>query len=294
MYLDQPQHHVQELLNATLWPNHPLGRPLTGTERTLDAIGRPHLLRFLHNYYVTTSTVIAAAGRLNHRSLVRTITHLSRRFPRGPHRNFLPAAPHQHHPRTTLFTKDTEQTQMALGIRICSRHDRRRYALRILNTVLGENMSSRLFQSVREDRGLAYAIYSSLGYFEDTGVLTISAGLDTANVSKTLPLILKELRRLRCGPPTPAELRRARDYIIGQMDLSLENTESQMNWVGEQWLGFRRIYPAAEIRMRLREVRAADVQAVARDFFQPNRMNLALVSPLKSDRSLARCWEALG
>ena len=144
-------------------------------------------------------------------------------------------------------------------------------------------MSSRLFQVVREDRGLAYNIYSSLSFFDDTGDLVISAGLDTNNLSKTLKLVLRELRRLLEAPPTAAELRRARDYVIGQIDLSLENTESQMMWLGEQLLGYGKIIPAPDIKRRLAQVTAGEIRAVARDFFRPERLNLALVSSRKSE-----------
>jgi predicted Zn-dependent peptidase len=187
-----------------------------------------------------------------------------------------------------LFTKKTEQTQLAFGIRTCSRHDERRHALRLLNTILGENMSSRLFQVVREDRGLAYSIYSTPSFFDDTGDLVISAGLDTGHLPETLRLILRELRRFRETPPAPGELRRARDFVIGQIDLGLESTDNQMNWIGEQWLGYGRIIPPAEIKRRLRAVTAAEIRAGARDFFRPDRLNLALVSPRKSTRDLAR------
>src|SRR5262249_29985394 len=153
-----------------------------------------------------------------------------------------------------LFTRKTEQTQLALGIRTCSRHDKRRYALRVLNTILGENMSSRLFQVVREDRGLAYSIYSAPSFFEDAGDLVISAGLDTDNLPRALRLILRELRRLTEAPPDAAELRRARDYLIGQMALGLESTDNQMNWIGEQWLGFGKIVPPEEAKRQIQAV----------------------------------------
>ena len=185
---------------------------------------------------------------------------------------FTPARSDQQKPRIRLFTKKTEQTQIALGIRTCSRQDERRYALRLLNTILGENMSSRLFQVVREDRGLAYSIYSTPSFFSDTGDLVISAGLDTDNVTKVLQLILRELRRLREAAPSAAELRRARDYVIGQIDLSLESTDNQMNWVGEQLLGYGKILPPAQIKRRLREVTAGEIRAAARDFFRPERL----------------------
>ena len=141
---------------------------------------------------------------------------------------------------------------------------------------------------MREDRGLAYTIYSSLSFFDDTGDLVISAGLDTANLWKTLKLVLRELSRLTTTPPAATELRRARDYVIGQIDLSLENTESQMMWLGEQLLGYGKVIPSHEIKTRLAQVTAAEIRAAARDFFKPEGLNLALVSSLKSEAGFAR------
>jgi predicted Zn-dependent peptidase len=287
MYLDQPQQQVQELLNATLWPDQPLGRPITGTAKTLDTMRRRHLADYLRRNYVTGNTVIAAAGRLDHRQLLKAVARHAPHFPAGQPPRFTPAHSRQRAPVLRLFTRKTEQTQIALGIRTCPRHDERRYALRLLNTILGENMSSRLFQAVREDRGLAYSIYSTASFFDDGGDLVISAGLDTENLFQTLRLILRELRRLRELPADASELRRARDFVIGQIDLGLETTDNQMNWIGEQWLGHGRIFKPAEVKRRLAQVTAAQIRAVARDFFRPDRVNLALVSPRRSARDLA-------
>ena len=288
MYLDEPQHQVQELLNATLWPHQPLGRSITGTNRTLDGLARRHLVGYLGRHYVAASVVVTAAGNLTHRQVARAVARYARRFRAGPRPEFAPARDDQQKPRVCLFTKRTEQTQVALGIRTCSRHDRRRFALRLLSTILGENMSSRLFQVVREDRGLAYSIYSTPSFFEDTGDLVVSAGLDTDNLAPTLRLILRELRRLTQSPPSPAELRRAREYVIGQIDLSLESTDNQMSWLGEQLLGYGKIYPPAVIKRQLAKVTPGQIRAVARDFFRPDRLNLALVSPLKGQDRLEK------
>jgi predicted Zn-dependent peptidase len=288
MYLDQPQQQVQEVLNATLWPEQPLGRSITGTDRSLDALQREHLVGYLRGNYLSGNTLIAAAGRLRHRQVLQAVARYAPRFPSGPRPWFAPARTDQRAPRVRLVTRPIEQTQVALGIRTCPRHDDRRYALRLLNTILGENMSSRLFQVIREDRGLAYSIYSTPGFFDDTGDLVIAAGLDTDKLLETLRLIRRELRRLRDAPPPAAELRRARDFVIGQIELGLESTDNQMNWIGEQWLGYGRIFKPAEIKRRLREVTAAEVRAVARDFFRPERMNLALVGPRKTTRDLAQ------
>jgi predicted Zn-dependent peptidase len=292
MYMDQPQQYVQELMNATLWPGQPLGRSITGTVKTLDAISRRHILDFQRERYTAPATLIAAAGRLTHRQAVRAARGYAAKFHAGARRGFAPAIAAQTKPAVALCTKKTEQTQIAFGVRACSRHNERRHALRLLNAVLGENMSSRLFQTVREDRGLAYSIYSGNSFFDDTGDLVISAGLDLANLEKTLKIILREIKRLREEPVPAAELGRARDYLVGQLDLSLESTENQMMWAGEQWLGYGRILAPAAVKQRLSRVRAAEVRAVAREFLRSDQFNLALVSPLKSARGLEKLLAA--
>jgi predicted Zn-dependent peptidase len=288
MYIDQPQQYVQELLNATMWPDQPLGRSITGTEKTLDRIQREHLLAYQKANYVTPVTLVSAAGRITHKKALAAVRQWSRKFPRGQQPSYAPALSSQKAPALRLETRPTEQTQIAFGIRACSRHDERRFALRVLNAVMGENMSSRLFQTVREEHGLAYSIYSGNSFFDDAGDLVISAGLDLANLEKALKLVLRELARLKNEPVPAAELRRARDYLIGQLDLSLENSESQMMWAGEQWLGYGKIFHPDEVKRRLGEVTSGQIRAAAREFFTPDRFNLALISPLKSTSRLEK------
>jgi predicted Zn-dependent peptidase len=281
MYLDQPHIHVQELLNATLWPDQPLGRPLTGTPNSLDRLQRKQLVRFMGEHYIAPATLIVAAGCVTHARFLKLVAPLAARFIPGARPHYFPAHNGQTRPQVKVCTKDVEQTQLALGVRTCSRHDSRRFALRLLNTILGENMSSRLFQVIREDRGLAYNISSAISFFDDTGDLVISAGLDTGSLPETLRLILREFRNMAERAPSPAELRRARDYVLGQFDLSLEGTENQMMWLGEQVLGHRRIIPPAEIKRRIARVTSTEIRSVAADFFRRDRLNLALVTPLR-------------
>jgi predicted Zn-dependent peptidase len=288
MYLDEPQHHVQELLNATMWPDQPLGRPITGTEATLKAMARRDLREYQRGNYTAGRIVIGVAGKVEQRRVVRAIGRYARHLPAGERSRPARARVLQMAPVVRLFSRPTEQTQLALGLRTCSRHDERRYALRLFNVLLGENMSSRLFQSVREDRALAYSIYSTPSFFEDTGDLVIAAGLETDKLPGALRLILKELRGFAESAPSIGELRRARDYVLGQIDLAAESTEAQMNWLGEQLLGYGRVFELAEIKRCLRRVTPGQIQAVARDFVRPQHLNLALVSPLKSDRGLAK------
>jgi predicted Zn-dependent peptidase len=288
MYRDQPQQLVHELLHESLWPDQPLGRPLTGTEESLDRVRRPEMLSFFRANYVGSNTLLVVAGPVSHRDVCRQFGRYARHFSKARKPTFAPASNDQQAPRLHLHAKKTEQAQLALGIRACSRHDERRHALRLLNAILGESMSSRLFQLLREDKGLAYSVYSSWAFMEDTGALTVSAGLDAEDVEKALRLTLREMRRMTELPPSAAELRRARDYLIGQMELNLEGTENQMNWVGETLLGYGRIIPPAQTRDRLAAVTASAVRAVARDFFRPERLTLAVVSPLENGSALEK------
>ena len=287
MYLDQPHQHVQELLNETLWPDHPLGRSLTGTEQTIRGLSRAEMMAYQKANYASSAMLVVAAGNIRHSRVLKAVEAQVRRFPQGRRPNFEPYDRPQEKPRVAHVTKETAQLQLALGIRTCSRHDERRYALRVLNTILGDNMSSRLFQVLREEHGLAYSIHSSLGLFDDVGALVISAGLEPDKLRQGLKLVMRELKRCTEKPPTTAELRRARDYLVGQLDLGLEGTESQMNWVGEQLLGYGRIILPSEAKQRIVEVKPAQVRAAARDFFRPERMSLAIVSPLKTTAGLA-------
>ena len=172
-------------------------------------------------------------------------------------------------------------------IHAASRHDERRFALRLLNALLGECMSSRLFQSLREDRGIAYDVHSSVSFFADCGDLSIYAGVDEDKLEQVLRLIAAELRRLAAKAPSASEIHRVRDYVIGQFDLALEGTEPHMTWLGEQLIGHGELIPAALTRERLAAVTPAQIRATARDFFRPGRFNLALVSPMKRATHLA-------
>lgn len=288
MYLDQPAERVQDVLNSLQFPGHPLGRPVIGTPETLNRMRRPDFLRYLESHYVTGATVITAAGPIAHEALVRRIRSALRRFRPGPRPRFEPVHPAAPSPRVAAVFMPTEQANICLGIRTCSRHDDRRFALRLLNVVLGENMSSRLFQVVREEHGLTYNIHSSVSFWEDCGDLVISAGLDPADLEKTLRLVRSELERLAAKAPGLGEFRRARDYVIGQHELQQEGTEHHMMALGEQWLGYGRIAPPEELPARLAALTPSDLHRVARDFFKPENLSLALVSPRKSSRGLVR------
>jgi predicted Zn-dependent peptidase len=294
MYQDQPHHLVQDVLNETMWPDHPLGRPLTGTPKSLDQLGRKELLAFRAEKYVAPVIVISVAGNIDHRRVVKAVGRSVRKMAAAKRPKFAQADSNQAQPSIRFVAKETSQLQLALGIRVCCRHDERRFALRLLNTLLGENASSRLFQVLREDHGLTYCIHSGISHFDDVGCLTISAGLDPSDLSKTMDLLVAELRRLVERAPTVKELRQARDYLIGQMEIALESTENQMMWLGEHLLGYGKVISASEIKTRLWEVRPAQVRQMAREFFQPHRVSAAVVSPLQSAPGIEKQLRRIG
>ena len=284
MYYDQPSQYVLELLNETIWPDHPLGRPITGTVESLERITRKHIRAFHRRNYSATTGLFAAAGRVSHEKIVKRARQLTRCLDIHPAASQRCSIPIQTSANINLHRRECEQVQIAIGIRCCSRHDPRRHSLRVLNTVLGENMSSRLWQSLREKHGLAYNIYSSVGLFEDDGSLTISAGVETDAAVEAFDLICRELARLVRNAPTEKELTIARDYLVGQLDLNLENTENHMMWIGEQVLGYGKLTSTAAVKTGLRKTTTASIHRVAKEFFREEKLSVALVGPLKSGK----------
>jgi predicted Zn-dependent peptidase len=286
---DEPQHHVFEQLNAAQWPGQPLGQSVTGTPQSLNRLKQPQLLAHLATHYVNSNTVVCAAGNCRHEQVVALARQHFRGIKSGARSQFIPARHHARGPVIRWNKRRTEQTHLALAVRTIPRQDPRWHTFRLLNVILGENSSSRLFRVIREDRGLAYSIQSSLGWFHDTGDWVVSAGLDTRRVPQVLRLFAKEIEKLARQTVPRAELQRARDYVIGQIDLGLENTESVMMNLGEEILGFGRVIPPQEIREALFRVTPAQIQTVVREFFQPRNYTLAIIGPKPKADSLASC-----
>jgi len=189
----------------------------------------------------------------------------------------------------SLVRKDIEQIHAALGFRIFGKDDPRRYLLRVFNGVLGDGMSSRLFQSVREKRGLCYTISSSSQLFAETGVLAVYAGLDRIRAKAGLRLTLKEIDRLRRVKVPASELRRTKDYILGTFRLGLESATNQMNWLGEGLLGYGRVTSHQEVIDGIEAVTSADLQKFACEELTANRLSLSLIVP-EDDTSTESTW----
>lgn len=280
MYRDQPRHQVHEVLSNSLWPDHPLGRPVIGTPETLARMTQRSFKKFVGESYVPRNTVVAFAGRVDHAACVDAVEHLlSGKGIAGKASVYEPVNA-QRSPRRAVFQpKAIEQTHLALGFRLFGFTDERRHPLKLMSAILGENMSSRLFQIVREKHGLAYSVNSGAHLFRESGALIVSAGLDRKRKTKALALIVKEIRRLREKPVTAAELKQAQDYVIGQMRLGLESTSHQMMWVGENLLSRGRFITPEETMAKLQRVTAAEIQKLANQVLRMRQTSLAIISP---------------
>jgi predicted Zn-dependent peptidase len=188
-----------------------------------------------------------------------------------------------------LHTHDTEQTHLAMGFHTWGRRDERRFALKLLSVILGENMSSRLFQKLRERHAFCYSVSSGMVTLADTGALHISAGLDPAKLEPAIRMILRELAGIASRGPNRAELKMARDYTIGQTLMGLESTTNQILWMGESLLGYGRVLCPVEIEERIMAVTSAEVQAVAGECLKLGRLGIAIVGPVK-DAAKVESW----
>ena len=289
MYRDHPAQHAQELLTETMWPGHPLGRPLTGTLETIASFQRTQLLDFLRQNYNGRTTIVTVAGRATHERVLELLAPKLQRLRPGRRPRFSRAREDQGPMRVSLFTQETEQTHLAMGFHAFGRRDDRRFALKLLSVILGENMSSRLFQKLREQHGFCYNVSTSMVTLEDTGAISICAGLDTSKLRRALRMIMRELETICRKKPTRHELQKARDYTIGQTLMGLESTSNQMMWMGESLLGYGKVLNPAEIEEKVWAVTSEDIQRVACYCLHRGRLGVAVVGPLK-DAGTIQGW----
>lgn len=281
MYKDLPQSYVYDLLDELLWPAQPLGLSVIGSVESVSRLNRQDLLDLQKRYYTAHNIVVAAAGALRHEALVEKV---ARKFEgvRGSHLNaFIPVREIQREPQLKVFNKDTEQTHLALGFHGLKRDHPLRHSLALLHVILGANMSSRLFNEVREKRGLAYEIGTQVKRYHDTGAFVIHAGLDNQKVEPSLALVLKELNKIKSSLVTEDELKRAKDFYVGQLALALEETLDHMLWIGESTAALDKTYHLQEIMREVSSISRQDIREIAQKIFKKSSMNLALIGPLK-------------
>lgn len=282
MYKDQPSQYSEELLTEAMWPRHALGRPITGSPESISRIGRKELIAFVNKHYNGLSTIITVAGRCSHEEVVELFRNGLKGLRRGKEPSFQPWNGTKRKQRVLVSKGETEQTHLALGYHAMNRNDERRHALKLLSVILGENMSSRLFQQLRERYAYCYSIHTGTMTLEDSGLLSIHMGLDPEKLQKAFFAIRKELNRIVNNPPSPKELIRAQEYTIGQNDLSLESTTNQIMWMGESLLAYDTILDPDDVQTRFKRVTRNQISEVAKLCFEPSRMGMAVVGPIEN------------
>ena len=283
METDSPEYLVHELFCGRFWKNHPLGKPILGTRKTIRSFNRGMIQRYFHQVYSPTNILITAAGNLDHQQLLDLV---GREFEGLKEKRLRPS---DESPSTTphllLKTKKSlEQIHICLGVPCYPVAHDMRFACYILNTVLGGGMSSRLFQNIREKRGLAYSVFSELNLYRDTGCLLVSAGTSLATAEKVIRLTLEEFARFKQELLAEEELRRAKDQLKGSLMLSLESTSSRMANLARQELYFGRFFSLDEILQSIESVTAEQVQSISREFFKPENIALTLLGELNGLR----------
>jgi len=286
MALDQPDSLVSLLSNRTQWPDHPLGRDVAGSRASVAALQREQLLSFKARYYSPRNIVVSVAGNLEPGAVVERLAALLGDWDGPQPSNYEPAPPPPDRPRWALQFKDTEQSHLILRAPGLSRHHPDRFALALLNTLLGEGMSSRLFQEIRERLGLAYAIDSHVAFLSDTGIVEAYAALEPSRTETTIRLILREWQRLRQEPVSDDELQRAKEFTKGRLLLGLEDSMGVASWYGQQELLRDEMLNVDEVIAKVEAVTPDDIQRLACRCFCGRRLSLAVVGPLENETAL--------
>jgi predicted Zn-dependent peptidase len=276
---DNPDYLVHEIFTQNFWKDHPLGKPILGTKETVKGFDQPLVLDMYQKRFTPGNVIVAAAGNLNHKKFVELV---SRHFDRmRPAKNGVHSIPPKIVPKITLRNKKSlEQVQICIGVPSHPIAHEGRFASYILNTLLGGGMSSRLFQNIRERQGLAYAIYSDLNPYRDTGCLSIYAGTSRESALKVVQSVVSEFKTLKAEAVPDEELRRSKDQLKGSLMLSLESSTARMSNLARQDMYFDRFYGMDELIKKIEAVTARDLQEMANDFFRTESIAVTVLGNL--------------
>ncbi|MCK4728796.1 MAG: insulinase family protein [Desulfobacterales bacterium] len=283
MLEDSPDEYVHVLLAQSVWGNHPLGRSILGDPETVAGFDSATVKEYFSRLYQPERIVIAAAGNLEHESFAELT---ARSFEVVQKANSFPERIVPDMNRViNVHPKDLEQVHVCLSAKGVHATDPRRYACAVLNTILGGNMSSRLFQEIRERRGLAYAVYSFLSLYSDTGTWGAYVGVDNSNTEQVIEVIAREMKRAKDEPVDSSELTNAKQYLKGGLYLGAESTDNQMTRIAQNEIIFGRFVPLKDVEDKVEEVTGEQILEVAQDIFQNDFVSLTLLGPVDRDAS---------
>ncbi len=277
MVEDTPDDMIHELLSRSFWSGHPLGMSVLGSDETVSEIDRDRMIRHMGLAYVPETTIVTAAGCVDHDELVERFLPLFE--PLGSGRGLPVRSNPEPHGEASCHEKDLEQVHICIGGFAPSQKDDSRFACSVFNTILGGNMSSRLFQEIRENRALAYSVFSFVVSYQDAGLLGVYAATDPGQVNDLLSSVQSEIRKLCRGELSRADLEAAREYLIGSMHLSAESPDHLMSRLAKNEFLFGRPVTCSEVESRLREVEMDDVVQAASEAFLQHPVSLVTLGP---------------
>jgi len=288
MYEDRPSSVVQDVINEVMWGNHPLGRRILGTEENVRRISRKEIQDYHKRMYLTGNCVVSVAGAPPHEEIVAEVRKNSRNMRQGARRRFAGVKDPEKGPKILVKQKEIEQCHFCLGMRTFHRDHPDRFGLKLISTLLGENMSSRLFREVREKRGLAYSIHTDIDRYVDAGAFVVSAGVVIDRTREAVATVLRELKKLATKPVPKAEFGRAKEYVVGLIKMGMDRVMSQMLWTGEDLLLSRKVQSTEEVIRHIHAVTREDIRRIANHIFVKNRLNLAIVGPISEGKEAVK------
>jgi len=291
MDMDNPEYLLHEVFTRGFWPEHALGRPILGTPETVKNFNRQVLKTRFASWFAPDHLVVTAAGNVTDEQVLDLVTrefgHLQPSGQHAPH-----VAPRTEAPMHLEKKRDLEQVHLCVGVPSVPLGHEDRFGIAVLNNLLGGGMSSRLFQNIREKRGLAYAVFSEITPYSDAGMLTVYAGSAKETVGQVLDLIVSEFRDLKKSPVTEEELTRSKNHLKGSLMLSLESTSARMSNLARQELYFRRVYSLDEILDSIEAVTREQLQSLARQYFRAEDTAVTVLGNLNGftlDRARLAC-----
>ncbi len=281
MVEDTPDDYIHILLSEHFWGDHSLGRPIYGYRETVESFDKEKILRYMKKHYHPGRIVIAAAGNVEHDGLIKLVEDSFGSLAKNPnsYKRIKPIP----RPDIHCTTKELEQTHLCVATETCSLVDRERYLCGIFNIILGGSMSSRLFQEVREKRGLAYSVYSFVSMHSDTGMLGIYAGVQKDKLNAALEAIRETIKDLKTNPVNEEELKLAKDHIKGNMYLNAESSDSRMSRLAKNEILYNRLVPFEEIEENLEAVTASEIQDWVNKVFEADNLALEILGPVNKD-----------
>ncbi len=284
MYLDDPQRYIFDLWEKLLYGDQPAGWLLSGEKETLKKISRNNIISYFKNQFRAKNVVISLAGNFNNKEAIPKIKKFFGKFKNKKTIIKKPVIEKQKNPEILLQTKETDQSHLALGVRAYNIFSPKKYPLAVLANLLGGNMSSRLFNEIREKRGMSYYVKTMTENYTDSGYLVTCAGIDNKRIDQAIKIILREYKKLTEKKVQKDELQKAKDNLKGRLYLGLETSDAWSVYLSYQEILENKISTPEEECKNIDKVSQDDILKVAREIFRPNKLNLALIGPFKDKK----------